>query len=162
MVRPGIACYGMWPSSETYDAYIHEIKNGFKLTPALTWKAKIAQVKSIPAGDSVGYGCTYKTEKETKLAIIPVGYYDGYDRSITNGHVLINGQIAPIRGRVCMNIIMADITGIPEVKAESTVVLMGSSKSTAITAEDFAAWAGTINYEVTTRINERIPRIIVN
>ena len=161
MVRPGISCYGMWPSSETYDAYIHEIKNGFKLTPALTWKAKIAQVKSIPAGDPVGYGCTYKTEKDTKLAIIPVGYYDGYDRSITNGHVLINDQIAPIRGRVCMNIIMADITDIPEVKAESEVVLMGSSKSTTITAEDFASWAGTINYEVTTRINERIPRIIV-
>jgi alanine racemase len=161
MVRPGISCYGMWPSSETYDAYIHEIKNGFKLTPALTWKAKIAQVKSIPAGDPVGYGCTYKTEKDTKLAIIPVGYYDGYDRSITNGHVLINNKIAPVRGRVCMNIIMADITGIPEVKTESEAVLLGSSKSTAITAEDFAAWAGTINYEVTTRINERIPRIIV-
>jgi len=161
MVRPGIACYGMWPSSETYDAYIHEIKNGFKLTPALTWKTKIAQVKSIPAGDPVGYGCTYKTEKDTKLAIIPVGYYDGYDRSITNGHVLINDQIAPVRGRVCMNIIMADITDIPEVKTESEVVLLGSSKSTAVTAEDFAAWAGTINYEATTRINERIPRIIV-
>jgi alanine racemase len=161
MVRPGIACYGMWPSSETYDAYIHEIKNGFKLTPALTWKAKIAQVKSIPAGDPVGYGCTYKTEKDTKLAIIPVGYYDGYDRSIKNGHVLINDQIAPIRGRVCMNIIMADITDIPEVKTESEVVLLGRSKSTTITAEDFAVWAGTINYEVTTRINEKIPRIIV-
>ena len=161
IVRPGISCYGMWPSSETYDAYIHEIKNGFKLTPALTWKAKIAQVKSIPAGDPVGYGCTYKTEKDTKIAIIPVGYYDGYDRSVTNGHILINDQIAPIRGRVCMNIIMADITDIPEVKTESEVVLMGNSKSTSVTAEDFAAWAGTINYEVTTRINEKIPRIIV-
>ena len=161
MVRPGISCYGMWPSSETYDAYIHEIKNGFKLSPALTWKAKVAQVKSIPAGDPIGYGCTYKTEKDMKIAIIPVGYYDGYDRSIINGHVLINDQIAPIRGRVCMNIIMADITDIPEVKTEDEAVLMGSSKSNSIPAEDFAAWAGTINYEVTTRINERIPRIIV-
>jgi alanine racemase len=151
----------MWPSPETYDAYIHEIKNGFKLTPALTWKAKISQVKSIPAGDPVGYGCTYKNEKDTKLAIIPVGYYDGYDRTITNAHVLINDQIAPVRGRVCMNIIMADITDIPEVKIENEVVLMGRAKSTAVTAEDFASWAGTINYEVTTRINERIPRIIV-
>ena len=161
MVRPGIACYGMWPSPETYDAYIHEIKNGFKLTPALTWKAKISQVKSIPAGDPVGYGCTYKNEKDTKLAIIPVGYYDGYDRTITNAHVLINDQIAPVRGRVCMNIIMADITDIPEVKIESEVVLMGRAKSTEVTAENFAAWAGTINYEATTRVNERIPRIIV-
>jgi alanine racemase len=160
MVRPGIACYGMWPSSETYDAYIHEIKNGFKLTPALTWKAKIAQVKSIPAGDPVGYGCTYKTEKDIKLAIIPVGYYDGYDRSITNGHVLINGQKAPVRGRVCMNIIMADITDIPDVGLEDEAVLMGRDGDKVITAEDFASWAGTINYEVTTRINERIPRVI--
>ncbi len=160
MVRLGISCYGMWPSSETYDAYIHEIKNGFKLSPALIWKAKIAQIKSIPAGDPVGYGCTYKTEKEARLAIIPVGYYDGYDRSITNGHVLINDQIAPIRGRVCMNIIMADITDIKDVKTEDEVILMGSSKNTAISAEEFASWAGTINYEVTTRINERIPRII--
>jgi len=161
MVRPGISCYGMWPSSETYDAYIHEIKNGFKLSPALTWKAKIAQIKTIPAGDPIGYGCTYKTKKDTKVAIIPVGYYDGYDRSIINGHVLINDQIAPVRGRVCMNIIMADITDIPEVKMENEVVLMGRSKSTEITAENFAGWSETINYEVTTRINERIPRIIV-
>ena len=161
MVRPGISCYGMWPSAETYDAYSHEIKNGFKLSPALTWKAKIAQIKNIPAGDSVGYGCTYKTVRETTIAIIPVGYYDGYDRSITTGHVLINDQKAPIRGRVCMNIILADITDIKDVKTENEVILMGSSKSTAIPAEDFAAWAGTINYEVTTRINERIPRIII-
>jgi len=160
MVRPGISCYGMWPSAETYDAYIHEIKNGFKLSPALTWKAKIAQIKNIPAGEFVGYGCTYKTEKETILAVIPIGYYDGYDRSITNGYVLINDQIAPIRGRVCMNIIMADITDIPKVKIEDEAILMGSSKNTAISAEEFAAWADTINYEVTTRINERIPRII--
>jgi alanine racemase len=160
MVRPGISCYGMWPSSETYDAYIHEIKNGFKLTPALTWKAKIAQVKSIPAGDPVGYGCTYKTEKDTKIAIIPVGYYDGYDRGITNGHVLINDQISPVRGRVCMNIIMADITGIPNVSTEDEAVLIGRCGDKEITAEDFASWAGTINYEVTTRINDRIPRII--
>jgi alanine racemase len=150
----------MWPSSETYDAYIHEIKNGFKLTPALTWKAKIAQVKSIPAGDPVGYGCTYKTEKDTKIAIIPVGYYDGYDRGITNGHVLINDQISPVRGRVCMNIIMADITGIPNVNTEDEAVLIGRCGDKEITAEDFASWAGTINYEVTTRINDRIPRII--
>ncbi len=161
MVRPGIACYGMWPSPETYDAYSHEIKNGFKLLPALTWKAKIAQVKNISKGESVGYGCTYTAEKDTTLAIIPVGYYDGYDRSIENGHVLIKGQKAPVRGRVCMNIIMADITGIPDVKIEDEAVLMGRDGDEVITAEDFASWAGTINYEVTTRINERIPRIIV-
>ena len=161
MVRPGIACYGMWPSPETYDAYTHEIKNGFHLSPALTWKAKIAQVKNIPKGEPIGYGCTYTAEKDTNLAIIPVGYYDGFDRSITHGHVLINGQKAPVRGRVCMNIIMADITGIPGVKAEDEAVLMGRDGDEVITAEDFAAGAGTINYEVTTRINERIPRIIV-
>jgi alanine racemase len=161
MVRPGISCYGMWPSLETYNTYIQEIKNGFKLSPALTWKTKIAQIKNIPIGEAVGYGCTYITKRETTLAVIPVGYYDGYDRSIKNGLVLINDHIAPLLGRVCMNIIMADITDIPAVKTENEVVLMGSSKSTSVTAEDFANWAGTINYEVTTRINERIPRIII-
>jgi len=161
MVRPGIACYGMWPSRETRDAYAREIKNGFKLSPALTWKTKIAQIKPVPAGGCIGYGCTFRTERPTTLAIIPVGYYDGYDRSLRRGHVLIRGRRAPVLGRICMNIIMADITDIPGAALEDEVVLIGSAGREAVTAEDLAAWAGTINYEITTRINERIPRIPV-
>ncbi len=162
MVRTGIANYGMWPSNETYLSYLQNGKNDFVLSPALSWKAKIGQIKVVPAGEYIGYGLTYKTGHETKLAIIPVGYYDGYDRGVSNmAYVLIHGKRAPLRGRVCMNIIMVDVTDIPEAKLEDTVVLIGSDGDEEISAEQFASWAGTINYEVTTRINERIPRIVI-
>ncbi len=161
LVRVGIASYGMWPSNETYLSYLKEVGDGFKLMPALTWKTKIAQIKTIPAGEYIGYGCTYKTGHETKLAILPVGYYDGYDRGINGGHVLICGKRAPVRGRVCMNIIMVEVTDIPEAKLEDEVILIGCSGDEEISAEQFGKWAGTINYEVTTRINERVPRIFV-
>lgn len=162
MVRTGISNYGMWPSNETYLSYLQNGKNDFELQPALTWKAKIAQIKVVPSGEYIGYGLTYKTGHETKLAIIPVGYYDGYDRGVSNmAYVLIHGKRAPLRGRVCMNIIMVDVTDIPEVQLEDEVVLMGRDGDEMISAEQFAGLAGTINYEVTTRINERIPRVVV-
>lgn len=161
MVRVGIASYGMWPSNEAYLAYLKEVGDGFNLQPALTWKSRIAQIKTVAAGEFIGYGCTYKTGHETRLAIIPVGYYDGYDRGVKDGYVLIHGKRAPIRGRICMNIIMAEVTDIPEANLEDEVVLIGKSGSEEITAERFAGWAGTINYEVTTRINERIPRVLI-
>jgi alanine racemase len=161
MVRLGIAGYGMWPSNETYVSFIKERKNNFHLAPAFTWKTRIAQLKSVPAGEFVGYGCTYKTSHKTRLAIIPVGYYDGYDRGIAGGHVLIRGRRAAIRGRICMDMLMAEVTDIAGVKAGDEVVLIGRSGDECISAELFAQWAATINYEVTTRVNERIPRILV-
>jgi alanine racemase len=161
MVRLGIAGYGMWPSNETYVSFVKERKNNFQLAPAFTWKTRIAQLKTVPAGEFVGYGCTYKTSHTTRLAIIPVGYYDGYDRGIAGGHVLIRGRRAAIRGRICMDMLMAEVTDIPGVKAEDEVVLMGRSGDECISAELFAQWAATINYEVTTRVNQRIARILV-
>jgi len=161
MVRVGIACYGMWPSNETYVSYVKERKNNFTLIPGLTWKTRIAQVKDVPAGEYIGYGRTYRTSHTTKLAVLPVGYYDGYDRGVSCGHVLIHGKRAAIRGRICMNILMVEITDIPEARVGDEVVLIGRSHEESITAEQFARWAGTINYEVTTRINDRIPRIVV-
>jgi alanine racemase len=161
MARVGISGYGMWPSNETYVSYVKERSNNFKLIPAFTWKTKIAQIKTVPAGQYIGYGCTYKTGHTTRLAVIPVGYYDGYDRGITSGYVLVRGRRAPIRGRICMNIIMAEVTDIPGAALEDEVVLLGRSGEECITAEQFAQWAGTINYEVTTRVNDRIPRIVV-
>ncbi len=161
MVRVGISSYGMWPSNETYVSYQRERDQGYKLIPVLTWKTKIAQIKTVPVGEYVGYGCTYQTSHETKLAILPVGYYDGYDRGISAGYVLIHGRRAPIRGRICMNMIMVEVTDIPNVGIEDEVVLVGQSGNEMISAEVFAQWAGTINYEVTTRINDRIPRVVV-
>lgn len=161
MVRPGIATYGMWPSDETFLSFSSERKMEVSLSPALSWKTKIAQIKVVPEGEFIGYGCTYKTTRETKIAILPVGYYDGYDRGISNSHVLIRGKRAALRGRVCMNIIMVDVTDIPEASLEDEVVLLGQDFDEVISAEQFAKWANTINYEVTTRINDRIPRIYV-
>lgn len=158
MVRPGIATYGMWPSNETYISYLKEVGKDFKLEPAFSWKTKIAQIKTIGPGEYIGYGCTYRTTHESRIAILPVGYYDGYDRGISGGHVLIYGKRAPVRGRICMNIMMVDVTDIPEAKLEDEVVLIGQSGDEKITAEMFGSWAGTINYEVTTRVNERITR----
>jgi alanine racemase len=162
MVRTGIANYGMWPSNETMISYRNEIGGNFELKPAFTWKTKIAQTKTIPAGECIGYGCTVKTGRETRLAILPVGYYDGYDRKASNSaHVLIHGKRAPVLGRVCMNILMVDVTDISEAKLEDEVVLIGRDGDETISAEQFGDWIGTINYEVSTRVNERIPRIVV-
>ncbi len=156
MVRIGIASYGMWPSIETCIEH-GGVAEPAKLQPALTWKTRIVQIKTVPAEEYIGYGCTYKTGHETRLAILPVGYYDGYDRGVKDGYVLIKGRRAPVRGRICMNIMMVEVTDIPAVELEDEVVLIGGE----ITAEQFGAWAGTINYEVTTRINERVLRVLV-
>jgi alanine racemase len=163
MVRVGIASYGMWPSTETFVSYQQSgVQKDFVLKPAFEWKSKIAQVKTIPENEFIGYGCTYRTTRESKIAIIPVGYYDGYDRGVSNkGHVLINGKRAPLRGRVCMNIIMADVTDIPSAQIENEVILIGRNGDENITVEQFAKWADTINYEIPTRVNERIPRVFV-
>ena len=162
MVRTGIAAYGMWPSNETYVSFFKERAGGFVLKPALTWKSRVAQIKNVPGGEYIGYGCSFKTGHATRLAIIPVGYYDGFDRGIAGGHVLIRGRRAPIRGRICMNLIMVEVTDIYDVRTGDEVVLLGCDGDECISAEQIARWSNTINYEVTTRINDRIPRIITN
>ncbi|MCK6528463.1 alanine racemase [Myxococcota bacterium] len=162
LVRCGIACYGMWPSPETRVSAHLEGRGEVRLRPALTWKARIAQVKEVPAGAYVGYGCTYRTTHASRLAVLPVGYYDGYDRSLSNlAHVLVRGQRAPVRGRVAMNTVVVDVTHVGGVEPEKEAVLLGAQGEETVTAEQVAQWAGTINYEVTTRIHERIPRIPV-
>lgn len=162
LVRVGIGLYGLWPSRETLVSCRMRGQEPLKLKPVLSWRAKVAQVKSIARGACIGYGCTYRTTRPTKLAVIPVGYYDGYDRSLSNSaYVLIRGKRAQIRGRVCMNFIMADITDIPGVKLEDRVTLIGTDGKEKITADQLASLAGTISYEIVTRINPLIPRVIV-
>ena len=152
----------MWPSRETLISSERLGRPRPTLTPALTWKTRIAQVKDSPAGADVGYGRTWRTSRPTRLAVLPVGYYDGYSRMLSNlGYTLIHGERAPIRGRVCMNMTMVDVTDIPEADRGSEVILLGGPPGAAITAEQIAEWTHTINYEVTTRINAQIPRIIV-
>lgn len=162
LARVGIGLYGLWPSKETYLSCILEKKKPLSLEPVLSWKARIAQVKKVPAGAYVGYGCTFRTTRPTVLAVVPVGYFDGYDRGLSNAaHVLIRGRRAPVRGRVAMNFFMADVTDIPGIKLEDEVTLLGADGRERISAEDLAALAGTISYEILSRINPLIPRVLV-
>jgi len=160
MVRVGIGAYGMWPSTETFVTAALTQRNKLGIMPALSWKTRVAQVKEVPAGEYVGYGRTFRTTHTSRLAVLPIGYYDGYDRGVSNmAWVIVGGKRAQVRGRVCMNMVMVDVTDIQGVAPGDEVVLIGSDGDEAITAEQFASWAGTINYEVTTRIAESVPRI---
>lgn len=161
-VRPGIGLYGLWPSKEVLQTAEHAGMK-LKLSPALTWKTIVAQVKKVKKGALVGYGSTYKMPNDGLIAILPVGYYDGYSRALSNkSHVLIRGKRAPVIGRVCMNMMMVDVSDIPEVKLEDEVVLLGQQGEEVIIAEGLAELSETINYEVVTRVNERIPRILID
>ncbi|MGB6867210.1 MAG: alanine racemase, partial [Candidatus Aminicenantaceae bacterium] len=113
MVRVGIGIYGLWPSKETYLSCIQDERDPVNIKPVLTWKTRVVQIKDVQDGVFIGYGCTYKTTRPTKLAVLPVGYYDGYDRHLSNAsYVLIAGKRAPVRGRVAMNFITVDVTDI--------------------------------------------------
>jgi len=159
-VRLGIGAYGLWPSDKTEMAAKRAGIN-ITLKPALTWKTIVAQIKDVPKGSLIGYGCTYVMPKNGRIAVLPVGYYDGFVRLLSNrGYVLIRGKKAPVIGRVCMNMVMADVSHIPDTKLEDEVVLIGKQGKENISAEQVAELSHTINYEVTTRINERIPRIL--
>jgi len=162
MVRPGIAVYGMWPSTETFVTAALTMRHKIRLLPALTWKTVVAQVKEVPAGEFIGYGREFRTTHDSRIAVLPVGYYDGYDRGLSNlAFVLIHGKRAPVRGRVCMNMTMVDVTDIEDVKPMDEVVLLGRQGGDEVSADTLAKWAKTINYEITTRIGEHLPRVLV-
>jgi alanine racemase len=161
MLRTGIGLYGLWPSRETFLS----AKSGGgavpELRPVLSWKTRVVQIKEMPRGSYIGYGCTYRTNRRTLLGVLPVGYADGYDRKCGNtAHVLVRGKRAPVLGRVCMNLIMVDLTDIPDAGLEDEAVLIGRDGDEHISAETMAEWVGTINYEVVTRISPFLPRVI--
>jgi alanine racemase len=160
--RVGIASYGLWPSKETKVSSTHVEGGQMDLRPVLTWKTRIAQVKTVRKGEFVGYGCTWRAPVDSRIAILPLGYADGFDRANSNvAHVLVQGQRAPVRGRICMNVTMIDVTHIPGAALEDEVVLIGHQGEETVSAEDQAGWCGTIAYEVVSRIAEHLPRIRV-
>lgn len=153
MVRLGLAMYGLHPSPQL------PCPPDFR--PALAFKTQVAQVKALPAGSFVSYGNTYRTAGEQQIAVIPVGYADGFRRAPRHwGHVLVQGRPAPIVGRVCMDQTMIDVTAIPGVRQGDEVVLIGQQGQQCITAEEVAQRLGTINYEVVSEILARVPRVI--
>ncbi|MFA5128615.1 MAG: alanine racemase [Patescibacteria group bacterium] len=161
MVRLGISMYGFWSSKET--KAVAKTKNlELDLKPALTWKTIVAQIKNLPSGTPIGYGLSERTGRDSKIAILPIGYYDGYDRKLGSvGNALIRGKRCKVLGRVCMNMIIVDATDLEKIELEDEVVLLGRQGREEITTEDLAGKIGTINYEVVTRINPNILRHIV-
>jgi alanine racemase len=158
MVRVGIGAYGIWPSRETQIA-ARERGRLLPLAPILTWKTRVAQVKEVTSGDCIGYGLTYRASRPMKLAVLPIGYYDGYDRKLSNsGRALIHGQSAPVVGRVAMNMTMLDVTDVGA-DLDDEVVLIGRQGEAEIRVEELAEKIGTIPYEVVARINPLIPRV---
>ncbi len=164
IVRPGISFYGYYPSKETVVSLNAKgcLKNG-KLEPVLTWTTKPLQIKEVKAGEYIGYGLTFRANKDMKIAVLPVGYSDGYDRKLSNsGYVLIKGRRCPVVGRVCMNLFMVDVTHIENITVEDEVVLIGKSGNETITADTLAFLVGTINYEILARLNPFIERKIAD
>ncbi|MCG2768626.1 MAG: alanine racemase, partial [Anaerolineae bacterium] len=153
MVRLGIAMYGLNPSTQV------KCPSGFR--SALIFKTQIAQVKDLPVGSYISYGCTYCTSRPSRIAVIPVGYADGFRRAPSDwGDVLVRGQRAPIVGRVCMDQTMIDVTDVPGVRQGDDVVLIGRQGRDVITVEEVAERLGTINYEVVSEILARVPRVV--
>lgn len=149
MVRAGISLYGYPP-----------VKTSLPLTPCMRWTAKISYIKELEEGACISYGRTYRTERRMRVATITCGYGDGYHRAASGrAEVLIRGKRARILGRICMDQMMADVTDIPEARPEDGVVLMGTDGEEAITAEDIAAWSGTISYEVLLSAGSRVERV---
>jgi len=152
MVRPGIALYGLNPSDEVL------LPQEFR--PALAFKTSVAQVKVIPAGEAISYGCTFVTKQPTRIAVLPVGYADGFRRAPSNwGGVLLHGQEAPLLGRVCMDQCMIDVSHIPQARVGDEVVLIGCQGRAVLTAEMVAQRLGTSSYEVVSAILARVPRV---
>ncbi len=160
-VRTGIALYGLWPSAET-KVSARSSGRSLELRTALVWKTLVAQVKALPAGTPVSYGLTEKLTRRSNVAVMPIGYWDGLDRGLSSvGHVLIRGRRAKILGRVCMNMCVVDVTEIPGVRPEDEAIIIGPQKEERIAEEEVARQLGTINYEVVTRINPTLPRVLV-
>jgi alanine racemase len=156
--RIGIAQYGLWPSERIRE------QSSFELKPVLSWKTRIAQIKSLKAGTPVSYGLTEVLSKDSVIAVLPTGYYDGYDRTgfSSRGQVLIGGKRCKVIGRICMNMCMIDMSDVVGANVGDEVVLLGSQGDKRITAEELAELAGTINYELVTRISAHLPRLLVD
>ncbi|WP_346961683.1 alanine racemase [Clostridium sp.] len=154
-VRPGIILYGYYPSNEVS-------KDNLSIKPALTLKAKISHVKELDKDMYISYGKTFKTNKKTIVATLPIGYGDGYPRALgENAKIIVNGKFAKIIGRICMDQCMIDVTDIENVKAGDDVIILGEEGNLKFNADDMAEALGTINYEILCRIKSRIPRVYI-
>ena len=161
LIRVGLGLYGLWPSPSSRIRAPSAIRQA--LRPALTWKTRLISIKKLPAGTTIGYDRTYQLKKAAWVGVLPIGYYEGYPRLLSNrARVLIRGQSASVIGRVCMNLTMIDLSGIPKAAIGDEVVLIGHQSRGEVAAEELAKLSQTINYEIVARINPFLPRLIVN
>ena len=154
MVRPGGVLYGLWRD------ILAPADRDENFQPVMSLHSRITLLKWVPLGETVGYGCTFEASRKTLVATIPIGYDDGYMRALSNrGHAIIRGVYATVIGRISMDLTLIDVTNVPGVQLDDEVILMGQDADLSITAEDLARTAGTLSYEVTCGISERVPRI---
>lgn len=160
-VRVGLALYGCWPSVDVEQDVLKRALS-IRLQPVLSWYSRVAQIKDYPAGTPIGYGGTEILNRPTRVAVIPVGYYDGFDRGLSRrGEVLIRGHRCKVLGTVCMNILMVDASRIPAITHGDRVTLIGVDGSNRISAEDLAKEAQTISWEILARLSAHLPRVVV-
>ncbi len=151
-VRPGLALYGVSPNPRWEEAN--------SLVPVLQWKARILCFKNLKRGNTVGYGRTYKASRKERLALLPIGYADGYPRLLSNhGFVILHGKRVPIRGRVSMDLTAVDSTNVTGIREGTVVTLIGHDGKETITAWDLATWAQTIPYEIFCGLSSRVHRV---
>ena len=162
VVRVGIAMYGLWPSAETRLSARVVLGSLPVLEPVLAWKAPSQIVKWLPAGSYVGYGCTYRCAADTRVAVLPVGYWDGYPRLASGkAHVLVNGKRCPVIGRVMMNHLIVDVTHAVKDEQPLVATLLGRDGEEQVSVETIASWAQTIHYETLTRVGPHLRRVVV-
>lgn len=162
VVRVGISLYGLWPSTETRLSSKVVLGELPTLHPVLSWRCPSQVVKWLPAGSYVGYGCTWRCGADTRVAVLPVGYWDGYPRLASGkAHVLVNGRRCPVLGRVMMNHLIVDVTHAVSNEAPLVATLLGRDGDESISAETLAGWAQTIHYELVTRLGAHLPRRVV-
>jgi alanine racemase len=156
MVRPGGVLYGLWRD------ILAPADREQKFQPVMSLHSRITSLKWVPPGETVGYGCTFEASRKTLVATIPIGYDDGYMRALSNrGHAIIRRVYATVIGRISMDLTLIDVTNVRDVQLGDEVILMGHDAGLAVTAEDLARTAGTLSYEVTCGIGERVPRVYV-
>ena len=163
MVRIGIMQYGFWSSRETFISYINNLEDKTDpLKRVIKWKSKIMSTKSVKTGEFIGYGTSYLAQRDMKIATIPVGYAHGYSRELSNqGRVLINGHRVSVIGIVNMNLMTVDITNVPETRKGDEAVLIGKQGDLSISVASFSELSNQPDYELLTRLNQKIPRVVV-
>jgi alanine racemase len=156
LVRPGGVLYGLWRDVLSLST------SSPKLLPVMSLHSRICLLKWVPPGETIGYGCTFEASRRSLIATLPVGYHDGYMRGLSNrGHVIVRGMYAPVVGRVSMDLTLIDVTGVAGVEIDDQVTLLGWNGELKIPAEDLARIVGTLSYEVTCGVGERVPRVYV-